>query len=98
VVHEDRVGKLPRPTLLAAIVLKAAASGVDHDPARHLRDLALLCALVEDPFEMREQLTRKDLRRLRQVATLHDPAHPAWALVPNDIRSEGRAALAILTG
>jgi hypothetical protein len=71
---------------------------VDHDPARHLRDLALLCALVEDPFEMREQLTRKDLRRLRQVAALHDPAHPAWALVPEDIRGNGRATLAILTG
>jgi hypothetical protein len=98
VVHEGRVGHLPRPTLLAAIVLKAAASAVDHDPARHLRDLALLCALVEDPFEMREQLTRKDLRRLRQVAALHDPAHPVWALVPEDIRSNGRAAFSILTG
>ena len=29
VVHEGRVGHLPRPTLLAALVLKAAASGVD---------------------------------------------------------------------
>ena len=83
---------------LAAFVLKAAASGVDHDPARHLRDLALLCALVADPFEMRAHLTPKDLRRLRLVDVLHDPAHPAWALVPEDIRSSGRATLAILTG
>ena len=98
VVHEGRVGQLPRPTLLAAIVLKAAASGVDHDPARHLRDLALLCALVEDPFEMRAHLSRKDLHRLRQGAALHDTAHPAWALVPEDIRSNGQATLAILTG
>jgi hypothetical protein len=47
---------------------------------------------------MRAHLTRKDLRRLRLVAVLHDPAHPAWALVPEDVRSNGRATLAILTG
>jgi hypothetical protein len=88
VIHEGHVSKVPRP----------AASGVDHDPARHLRDLALLCVLVEDPFEMRAQLIRNDLRRLRQIAALHDPAHPAWALVPEDIRSNGQATLTILTG
>ncbi len=47
---------------------------------------------------MRAHLTRKDLRWLRLVAALQDPAHPAWALVPEDIRGNGRATFAILTG
>jgi len=47
-----RVGEVPRPTLLAAIVAKARACGLPGDPSRHLRDLALLCACVDDPFSL----------------------------------------------
>lgn len=97
VIHEGRVGHLPRPTLLGAIVLKAAAASVDHDPARHLRDLALLCAIVDDPFALSDQLTPKDRKRLLLAAALHDSAHPAWALVPADIRNNGQTAFTVLT-
>jgi hypothetical protein len=60
ILHEGREGSVSRPTLHGAIVGKAAACGLPGDPARHLRDLAFLCSLVEDPFVLRDQLTPKD--------------------------------------
>lgn len=95
--HEGRLGKVPRPTLLAAIIGKAAAVELP-GPARHYRDLALLCALVVDPFEFTEAMTRKDLARLRKARALLDSAHPAWALVPMTVRSRGQIAFTVLHG
>jgi hypothetical protein len=50
--------------LLGALIGKAAALTLPADTFRHQRDLALLCALVEDPSELIPQLTRKDRQRL----------------------------------
>ncbi|GAB3860382.1 hypothetical protein GCM10028801_23130 [Nocardioides maradonensis] len=97
VVHEERRAMLPRPTLLAAIVGKAAATALP-GPERHYRDLALLCALVPDPFDVAKQVTRKDRRRVRQASKLLDDPHPAWALVPEAIRSAGQIAYAVIHG
>ena len=91
-----RQGAIPRPTLLAAVVGKAAACGLPGDPARHLRDLAFLCALIDDPFAMTSELDKTDRRRLRLATALDDPRHPAWLLVRDDIRDDGRTAWAIL--
>jgi hypothetical protein len=95
--HEGRHGDVPRPTLLAAIIIKAAATGLP-SPARHYRDLALLCSLVPDPFALAEQLTAKDRQRLRQAGALADASHAAWPLVPTVIRSQGQITYAVLTG
>lgn len=97
VVHEGRRGTIPRPTLLAAIVGKAAATALP-GPDRHYRDLALLCALVDDPFDLSEQMTRKDRQRLRLARGLLDDVHPAWLLVPGAIRSAGQIAYGVLHG
>lgn len=94
-MHEGRHGTIPRPTLLAAIVGKAAATALPV-PERHYRDLALLCALVPDPFELVGQLTRKDRQRLRLASRLLDNDHPAWRLVPDAIRSAGQIAYGLL--
>lgn len=96
IVHENRQGTLPRPTLLAAIVGKAAATGL-RNPERHYRDLALLLCLVEDPFALVDQLTVKDRQRLRRARRLLDEAHPAWALAPSGIRANGQISYAVLT-
>lgn len=48
--HEGRTAAVPRPSLLAAIVAKAAACALGGNPARHLRDLALLNALATRSF------------------------------------------------
>lgn len=97
VAHEGRTGTIPRPTLLAAIVGKAAATALA-SPDRHYRDLALLCALVGDPFDLVDQLTRKDRQRLRLASRLLDDAHPAWPLLPPAIRSAGQIAFGVLHG
>ena len=96
VVHEGRRAKVPRPTLLAAIVGKAAACGLPGDPARHFRDLALLCALAADPFAERDGLTPKDHQRLKLGGPLADAQHPAWLLVPTAIRRNGQISYAVL--
>lgn len=95
--HESRQGRLPRPTLLAALVGKAAATQLSR-PERHYRDLAMLLCLVEDPFDLMNELTAKDRQRLRQAGKLEDEMHPAWALVPSDIRSRGQITYAVLMG
>lgn len=94
--HEGRTGAVPRPSLLAAIVSKAAAVTLPGNPERHYRDLALLLSIVPDPFEMREQLSAKDRQRLRAATKLTADDHVAWTLVPADLRSSGQAALQIL--
>lgn len=96
VIHEGRSAAVPRPTMLGALICKAAACGLP-DPSRHLRDLALLFALVDDPFASREELTTKDCRRLASAVALSDDAHRAWLLVPAEIRRHGQAAYAIMT-
>jgi hypothetical protein len=68
VLHEGRTGTISRPTLLVGIVGKAAATALP-GPERHYRDLALLCALVGDPFELVDQMTRKDRQRLRLASS-----------------------------
>jgi hypothetical protein len=95
--HAGRTGKVPLPSLLGAIVLKAAACKLPGDSARHERDLALLIALVVDPFDMRAVMTTSDLRRLRAVRVLLESTHPAWRLVPSSIRAAGLASFEVLT-
>jgi hypothetical protein len=95
--HEGRQGSVPRPSLLGAVVAKGAACGLAGDVSRHLRDLALLCALVADPFEMKELMNSKDRRRVRLGEKLADSGHAAWGLVPADIRGQGYDAFVILT-
>jgi hypothetical protein len=96
IIHEGRTGAVPRPSLLGAVICKAAACKLPGNPERHLRDLALLCALIEDPFAMREELTKKDRRRIEQVRELSSEAHGAWQLVPAEIRERGQIAYDIL--
>ncbi|MGQ0630280.1 MAG: hypothetical protein ACT4P1_04510 [Sporichthyaceae bacterium] len=95
--HGTRTGHIPRPSLLGAVVGKAAACKLPGDPARHLRDLAFLCALVEDPFAMRAEMTSKDLSRVRAAAPLlGDRDAPPWRQLGTDLRSRGSDALEIL--
>ncbi len=91
-----RVGAIPRPNLLGAVVAKAGACGLPGDPARHLCDLALLCALIDDPFVLIDELNATDYKRLNLAGALDAGGHPAWMLVPGPLREDGRTARAIL--
>ena len=96
VSHGTLVGWVPRPSLLGAIVAKAAAGTTDHiHRDRHLIDLAFLCGLVEDPIALANQTERGDRKRLRAVARLLPEDHPAWIAGAGD-PSNARLALAIL--
>ncbi len=79
------------------MVGKAAAGALPGNNHRHLRDLALLRALVPDPFSLAEELTSKDRQRLGSARLLADPLHPGWQLVPSDFRQQGFQAFQILT-
>lgn len=88
---------MPRPSLLAAVVGKAAACKIPGDPARHIRDLAFLCALIADPFAMREEMVAKDLTRLRAAAPLlADREAQHWRQLGPRLGAAGADALDIL--
>lgn len=78
VTHEDVAGHIPRPSLLGAIICKAAAVPVHRDRQVQLGDLALLLSLVADPPTLAPQLSHKDRARLRAVTELASPEHPVW--------------------
>jgi hypothetical protein len=94
--HSDRVVHVPRPNLVGAIVIKAAAAHHDPHPQRHVRDIAFLCSIVTDPDAMRTDMSAKDLQRLRAVNELDDPRNEAWRLL--DDPELGYTAFRILVG
>jgi hypothetical protein len=81
VSYRGRVSLVPRPNLLGAIIIKSAAVNHDPNPRRHVRDVAFLCSLVNEPMSLREHMTRKDRQRLQAVKALHDRNHEAWNLL-----------------
>ncbi|MCY4422401.1 MAG: hypothetical protein OXC06_04950 [Acidimicrobiaceae bacterium] len=91
VTYAGRRGLIPRPSLLGAVVMKAAAVGVDDTPVSQQQDLALLLSLVADPAAMAAETTKKDRARLRQ-AGVGDVDHPVWTALEPDAADRARAA------
>lgn len=81
VVHGQRCGQVPRPSLLAAIVLKSCAAAEDRSAAsgRHLDDLARLYRLIAEPSHLAPQLTKKDRQRLRGAGD------PPWEVIDDPV-------------
>ena len=77
-----RSGHVRRPTLLGALVLKAAAFVADsRDPQRHALDIALLteAALVSGSLRgMAAQASAHDRKRLRDAIRNLPPDHHCW--------------------
>ena len=91
VEYGDEHGLVPRPSLLGAIVVKAAAVAVDDAPMAQELDLAQLLSLVPDPAAMAAATTKKDRSRLR-AAKIADDTHPVWSVL--DLEAADRARLA----
>lgn len=89
-----RVGIVPRPNLLGAIVLKARAVDVDDVPANQRQDLAFLLTLVDNPRREASGLTDGDRRALRARDELLNPRHPAWLTIED--AESGQRALRVL--
>lgn len=89
-------GLLPRPSLLGALVVKAAAVAVDDVPDDQRSDLALLLSLIQQPIELRDKLSSKDKQRIRARCEMLDPLHRAWSQLLPSQADRGRAALRLL--
>ena len=94
---EGRIGQIPRPSLLAAIIAKAAALNLPGDSQRHQHDLAFLLALMPDPMLTRSSLSETERRKLR-ACPLIDRSHRAWAYLPEADANAGHAVLRLLAG
>ncbi len=92
-----REGMVPRPSLLGAVIVKAAAVDVDDAPQAQRQDLVFLLALVEDPLGVAGVLTAKDRQRIRSRSELTNAEHLAWQTLTQEQRDRARATLAILS-
>jgi hypothetical protein len=86
VVVGGLTGYVPRPDLLGAVVVKAAAAVADtRDAERHRQDVAVLCGLAATgglPALLRA-VTPKDRRRLHKVAAAMPAGHRIWRHAPD---------------
>jgi len=99
IVLRGRSGHVLRPSLIAALLAKAAATTIPvrENPDRDWRDAAFLLTLVADPIAVAAELTRGQKRRLRTIRPLLDEDHPAWRQLGGRARL-GRIALEFLLG
>jgi hypothetical protein len=76
----DRSGHVLRPTLIAAILAKAAAAKIPgrENPERDWNDLAFLLTLVPDPMASAAELNKAQRKKLRTASTTLKENHPAW--------------------
>ena len=95
----ERTGRVPRPNLAGAILIKAVAVKRDRKrgPERHLRDLAFLLSLVDDPIQVRDELGARKRRQVKAVVQLEDREHEAWRLIDDpQARADGQATFALI--
>jgi hypothetical protein len=92
----DRVGEVPRPDMLGAIVIKSCAVDIDDAPENQRRDLVFLLSLVADPRVMAAMLDTKERAILRRRSDLLDRNAPAWRSIDN--ADNAYLALRILAG
>ncbi len=92
--------RIALPSLLGALVLKGAAYLADsRDPERHLRDGAVLAALITNHREVRAELKGSDRRRIAALNgpdALRDPFHPAWLLLDEQLARRGQDTFRLL--
>jgi hypothetical protein len=77
IVIDDNAVTVRRPTLIAAILLKARALPVHSRPQDQRHDLVTLLSLLDDPRAARTEITTKEIRWLRSIAdrlSIDDPA------------------------
>ena len=96
IVAGDSEGLVPRPSLLGAIIIKAAAVDADDLPHAQRSDLALLLSLLEQLTVVREQLTPNDRKCLRRRSGILNAEHRAWSPLPSSQADRGRSALRLL--
>lgn len=85
------------PSPYGALIRKAAAYQTDsRDRGRHLQDVVLLLAVIEDPYAERGQFAGSDRSRLQTLARAPPDSAARWRTLPADARANGQTALRIL--
>jgi hypothetical protein len=77
IVVDKTAVTLRRPTLIAAILLKARALRVHSRPEDQRHDLVTLLSLLEDPRSARDEIAAKEIKWLRSISdrlSIDDPA------------------------
>jgi hypothetical protein len=97
VLVEGRLGEIPRPTILGAILIKTAAVNLPGGSERHLIDLAFVLSLLANPVQERGTLTASERTKLRACPLL-DREHAAWRSLREQEANAGYAALRLLIG
>lgn len=92
----EGTGRVPRPNLLGAILLKARAVDVDDVPGSQREELCFLLSLVNDPTALARDLRGRQRSWLRRREELLDAGHPAWSGLPS--AEDARISLRILMG
>jgi hypothetical protein len=97
IVLREQHGRVLRPSLLAAILVKAAATRIPgrENPERDWVDIGFLLSLVADPVGAAADLSKGQRRGLRAISELLDENHWVWRQL-GDRSLLGRAALQFL--
>ena len=96
VQFNDMKGHIPRPSLLGAIICKAATLNIVAKTDTQKRDAAFLLSLVDNPRTLISQVTRKDRKRLRNLNEVMQPDHPVWSVLGEDAWIKARSTHEIL--
>jgi hypothetical protein len=98
--RDDRSGAVRRPSLLGALIAKAAATSIPGrgNPGRDWQDAALLLATIPDPISAADECDAKDRRRLRLLRGLESREHGGWASLDDEAHRRGVACLSFLLG
>ena len=94
-------GRVRRPNLLGALVIKAAALteiATRTDPARDWQDASLLLSVIPDPVAVAQLCTRRDRRRLQGLTPLLNRSHVGWATLTEEHYRRGAVTLDFLVG
>lgn len=92
----SRVGRLPRPNLLGAILVKVRAVDVSDAPDDQRSDLALLLSLVDDRGGLARELVGRERSWIRRRVEMNDPGAPCWRSLDEGARQSGLATLRAL--
>jgi hypothetical protein len=97
VTVRDKLGVIPRPDLLGAILLKARAVDVDDQPGSQRIDLLFLLSLVTDARAMKKQLRGGERRWLAKRSEIFASAERTYGPLSKDRVEDARFVLGILT-
>jgi len=91
-----RVGRIIRPSLLGALVGKAAALEIPVAPNadRHSSDFITLASLIDNPAGMNALVTRRDRTRAAAMLSRLPESDPAWQVYGTGPTARGTAILA----